>query len=63
MDDEVDCNTCPVNCECNGYSAMCILNNSKQIFKNDTHHMKALTLKGMQLHLSIKYFNFKGLVY
>ena len=30
MDDEIDCYTCPVSCECNGYSVKCHLDNSKK---------------------------------
>ena len=64
MDDEADCLTCPRNCDCNGYSVSCILNNSLEVIStNAIDHVKGIILKGIQRELSVHQLRAHGLVY
>ena len=65
MDDETDCHICPRNCDCNGYSVSCILNNSiDSILTNGiVYHAKGIILKGLQRQLFVHNLHFQGLVY
>ena len=64
MDDEIDCYTCPTYCECDGYSIICILNNSLELMHNSgVNHFKGLVVKGLQTNFTLDYIHFIGLVY
>ena len=62
MDDEIGCYNCPLNCQCEGYSVSCKVNNSLEVILNsDIDHIKSLTLYGVQHKFLLR--NFTGLVY
>ena len=64
MDDEIDCYLCPTYCECNGYSIVCMLNNSLKLMHNSgIDHFKGLVVIGLQENFTLGYINFVGLVY
>ena len=65
MDDETDCHICPRNCNCNGYSVSCILNNSIDNISTNAivYHAKGIFLKGLQRQLFVHNLRFQGLVY
>ena len=63
MDDEIGCYKCPANCECNGYSLLCHVENSlEQISTTDINYIKGLSLKGIQQNMSIQDIMFYGII-
>ena len=63
MDDELGCDTCPVNCECRGYVMTCYSNNSAHIIEiEEVLYSKGLIIKGIQQVLFTKDLNFVGLI-
>ena len=64
MDDEMDCNTCPGNCDCQGYVMSCSSNNSIQLIANRAvSRVKGLRLYGIQNELITKQLNCIGLIF
>ena len=64
MDDEINCNSCPMNCECSGYTMTCHLDNSlEQTLHNGTYSIKGLILNGVQQHLFLRDILISKLVY
>ena len=45
FDDEIICNQCPSNCQCNGYIMQCVVSNSL----GDLQHLQSLYAKGVVL--------------
>ena len=55
MDDEIECDNCPMNCKCNGYIISCVLNNYREkLDRQDRLHAKALIIKGVQNKLIVE---------
>ena len=64
MDDELGCDTCPVNCECGGYVMSCHSNNDDQIIKSGVVvYAKGLLIKGTQQVLTANNLEFIGLLF
>ena len=64
MDDEIDCHTCPVSCECNGYNIECHLNNSLyDIIFSSINYIKGLMLTGVQQQLYVHTLHIRCLLY
>ena len=64
MDDEISCNSCPMNCECSGYTMTCHLDNSlEQALQKETYNIKVLILNGVQEQLFLHDILISRLVY
>ena len=64
MDDELECDTCPDNCKCNGYVMSCFSENSLQmIYNRDILYMKYLRVEGMQNSIVTKQLHATGLLF
>ena len=64
MDDEISCNSCPMNCECSGYTMTCHLDNSlEHTLHNAKNNIKALILNGVQQKLFLHDIIISRLVY
>ena len=66
MDDELSCESCPVNCECRGYVITCYSNSNssdKMIQGRKVMHRKALVIKGTRAILITEELNIIGLIF
>ena len=64
MDDEISCASCPMNCECSGYTMICLLDNSlEQALHSGTYNIKGLILTGVQQQLFLHDILIPRLVY
>ena len=66
MDDELECDTCPVNCECRGYVMTCHSNNSEPILHIESGELlytKGLLIKGIRRVLFTKQLQVMGLIF